>query len=182
MIPQTFIEEVQVRTDIVELISGYIPLKRAGRNFKACCPFHSEKTPSFFVSPQKQIYHCFGCGEGGGAIQFLMLYEKVTFREAIEILANKLGLEVPYERSSQGKLKTVLYEAVNEAASFFHKNLADEKYKYVCTYLEKRGIDQEMIKTFKIGFAPSGSNVLINYLRKKKFTLDILGKLKSSNI
>ncbi|MFH1318034.1 MAG: CHC2 zinc finger domain-containing protein, partial [Candidatus Omnitrophota bacterium] len=78
MIPQKFIDEVQSQTDIGEVISSYIPLKRAGRNFKAVCPFHGEKTPSFMISPQKQIFHCFGCGQGGGVIQFLMQYEKVT--------------------------------------------------------------------------------------------------------
>ena len=103
MIPQNFIEDVQTRTDIAEVISAYIPLKRAGRNFKASCPFHGEKTPSFMVSPQKQIFHCFGCGEGGGAIQFLMLMEKVNFVEAIEILAKRLGIEIPHQRSDNKK-------------------------------------------------------------------------------
>ena len=84
MIPQQFIEEVQQKTDIVDLISSYIPLRRAGRNFKALCPFHNEKTSSFFVSPQRQIFHCFGCGEGGGPLQFIMLYDKTSFVEAVE--------------------------------------------------------------------------------------------------
>ncbi|MDD4955869.1 MAG: CHC2 zinc finger domain-containing protein, partial [Candidatus Omnitrophica bacterium] len=89
MIPQSFIDDIQTRTDIVEVISGYIPLKRAGRNFKANCPFHGEKTASFMISPQKQIFHCFGCGEGGGVIQFLMMHEKMTFVEAVETLAKR---------------------------------------------------------------------------------------------
>ena len=176
MIPQNFIETIQARTDIVELISGYIPLKRTGRNFKAVCPFHNEKTPSFIVSPQKQIFHCFGCGQGGGVIQFLMFHEKVSFPEAVEILANRLGIEVPYQRSGQAKLKNLLYDAVNEASLFFHNNLLQDKNcKGVLDYLNKRGIDIKTIKKFRIGFA-WGRNSLINLLRKKKFTLDILEK------
>jgi len=101
MIPQKFIEEVQSRTDIAELIGTYIPLKKTGRNFKALCPFHGEKTASFIVSPQKQIFHCFGCGEGGGVIQFVMLHEKVPFVEAIEILAKRLGMAIPYQHKTQ---------------------------------------------------------------------------------
>jgi len=173
MIPQQFIEEVQTRTDIVELISNYFPLKRSGRNFKALCPFHNEKTPSFFVSPQKQIFHCFGCGEGGGSIQFLMLYEKVSFVEAIEILAKRLGLRIPYEKTNRG-FKNTLYEVVNEASLFFHQNLLENKnHREVLDYLNKRGIDLETIKKFRIGFAP-GKNLLLNYLRKKNFTLEVM--------
>ena len=173
MIPQNFIETIQARTDIVELISGYIPLKRTGRNFKAVCPFHNEKTPSFIVSPQKQIFHCFGCGQGGGVIQFLMFHEKVSFPEAVEILANRLGMEVPHQKTGQGKLKSALYDAVSEAALFFHNNLLQDKNcKGVLSYLDKRRVDIETIKRFRIGFA-WGRNTLINFLRKKKFTLDI---------
>ncbi|MBU2251187.1 MAG: DNA primase, partial [Candidatus Omnitrophica bacterium] len=106
MIPQTFIDEVQARTDIVELISGYLSLKKAGRNFKGLCPFHGEKTPSFMVSPQKQIFHCFGCGQGGGIFQFLTLVEKISFPEAVEMLAKRAGLEIPYQKGNQLKEKT----------------------------------------------------------------------------
>ena len=110
MIPQQFIDEVQTRTDIVEVISSYIPLKRAGRNFKALCPFHSEKTPSFMISPQKQIFHCFGCGQGGGVLQFIMQHEKATFVEAVELLAQRLGLEVPRQKGERSNIKNLLYE------------------------------------------------------------------------
>jgi DNA primase len=175
MIPQTFIDEVQTRTDIGEVISSYIPLKRAGRNFKAACPFHGEKTPSFIVSPQKQIFHCFGCGEGGGVIQFLMLYEKVSFVEAIEILAARLGLTVPYQRGEREKLKTILYDVVDEAASFFSRNLNEVNQRPVINYLNKRGISEEAIKKFRLGYA-AGRNTLINYLRKKKFSLNVIEK------
>lgn len=173
MIPQAFIDEIQARTDISEVISSYIPLKRAGRNFKALCPFHGEKTPSFLVSPQKQIFHCFGCGEGGGAIQFIMRYEKVTFVEAIEMLANRMGVEVPNWRGEKDKIKTVLYDVVQEACSFFHRNLLDAAASPVLTYLSKRNIGKEAVEKFCLGYAP-GKNTLLNYLREKKFPLSVL--------
>ncbi len=174
MIPQSFIEEVQKRTDLAELIASYIPLKKRGRNLKALCPFHHEKTPSFFVSPEKQIFHCFGCGQGGGAIQFLMLYEKVNFPEAVEILAKRLGLSIPYKKEEKNKLN--LYEAVSEACSFFHKTLLEDKSaEGVRIYLKERGIDLETIRHFRIGYA-SGRNTLLDYLRKKGFTLEVLEK------
>jgi len=176
MIPQGFINEVQTRTDIVELISAYIPLKRAGRNFKAVCPFHGEKTPSFMVSPQKQIFHCFGCGEGGGIIQFLMMYEKVSFVEAVEILAKRLGLNIPYEHSQKDKLKPKLYEAVAEAMQFFQNYLLkEEAAKPVLEYLKERGVAQKTIAQFRIGYAPAG-NLLLGHMRKKGFSLDALEK------
>ncbi len=177
MIPQEFIEEIQQRTDIVDLISGYIPLKRAGRNFKALCPFHNEKTPSFFVSPQRQIFHCFGCGKGGGVLQFLMLYERMNFVEAVELLAKRAGVSIPYQRSSpKDRLKIVLYEVVEEASRFFHSNLiSSNEGKEARGYLQKRGIDEDIIKLFHIGYAPLG-NRLIGYMRKKGITLDILEK------
>ena len=176
MIPQSFIEEVQSRTDIVEVISSYIPLKRTGRNFKALCPFHGEKTPSFIVSPQKQIFHCFGCGEGGGVFQFLSLMEKMSFPEAVEFLAKRLGLTIPYQQGSARKKKDVLYAAANEAALFFNNYLNKEKTcQGVREYLKKRGIGQKTIAKFRIGYAP-GNNLLINHMRKKGFTLEVLEK------
>jgi DNA primase len=176
MIPQSFIDEIQTRTDIVELISNYIPLKRSGRNFKALCPFHSEKTPSFFVSPQKQIFHCFGCGEGGGPIQFLMLYERVNFVDAIEILAKRLGLEIPYQKRENRGIKNILYEITNEASLFFHKTLLEDKsLQPVVSYLNKRGLSKDVIRKFRIGFA-RGDKTLLDYLRKRGFTLEIMEK------
>ncbi|MBN3041080.1 MAG: DNA primase [Candidatus Omnitrophica bacterium] len=176
MIPQNFIEEVQSRTDIVELISSYIPLKRTGRNFKALCPFHGEKTPSFIISPQKQIFHCFGCGEGGGVFHFLSLIEKVTFPESVEILAKRLGLSLPAEKGAPAKLKSILYEASNEASLFFHDNLKNNSYcKPVLQHLKERGIAEKTIDTFRLGAALSG-NYLMEHLRKKGFRLEALEK------
>lgn len=175
MIPQKFIDEVQARTDIVEVISSYLPLKRAGRNFKALCPFHGEKTPSFMISPQKQIFHCFGCGQGGGAIQFVMQHEKVSFVETIEILAKRLGLEVPYQRGEQHKVKTALYDAVTQASVFFNQNLLGAQGKLVMDYLSKRGVSREMVSKFRLGYA-SGGNALWEHLRRKGVPLDVLEK------
>jgi len=176
MIPQQFIEEVRSRTDVVEVISSYVPLKRTGRNFKALCPFHGEKTPSFIVSPQKQIFHCFGCGQGGGVFQFVSLIEKVNFPEAVEILAKRLGLAIPYQKGRDGKIKTVLYEAMSEAARFFHANLKNNKSAQAHrNYLNKRGIADKTIDKFQLGFAPGG-NALLSHMRKMGFTLQILEK------
>ena len=177
MIPQQFIEEVQQKADIVDIISSYIPLKRAGRNFKAPCPFHNEKTPSFFVSPQKQIFHCFGCGEGGGALQFLMLYDKLTFVEAVESLAKRLGIKTPYTKTSpKEKIKSLLFEVTYQASQFFYNNLISQKQaKPAYDYLNERGITREIIDTFKLGFA-FGNNTLLGYMRKKGFTLEVLEK------
>jgi len=176
MIPQQFIDEVQSRTDIAELISSYLPLKKTGRNFKALCPFHGEKTPSFVVSPQKQIFHCFGCGQGGGVFQFLTLIEKITFPEAVETLAKRLGLAIPYQQDKFSKGKDRLYEATDEAALFFHNSLKDDaQCQAVRDYLAKRGVGLKTIEKFRLGFASSG-NTLMDYMRKKGFTLDILEK------
>ncbi|MFA5271954.1 MAG: DNA primase [Candidatus Omnitrophota bacterium] len=176
MIPQSFIDEIQTRTDIVEIISGYIPLKRAGRNFKANCPFHGEKTPSFMVSQQKQIFHCFGCNEGGGVIQFLMLYEKMTFIEAVETLAKRIGLTMPNISQEKDRFKNILYECLDEASLFFYNNLIEDKNSSAAQiYLNKRGIGTEVIKQFRLGYS-LGRNTLIDYLRNKNFTLQVLEK------
>lgn len=180
MIPQSFIDDIQAKTDIAELISGYITVKRAGRNFKACCPFHGERTPSFMVSAQKQIFHCFGCGVGGGALKFIELHEKVTFPEAVEILAKRLGLEVPNDYKPKDtetfKAKASLSGALHEASLFFHnKLLADALPQGPMKYIASRGIGPEIIKEFCLGYAPGRDN-LVQYLRNKNFTLEMLEK------
>ena len=124
IISPEIINQIQDRCDIVEIISSYIPLKKAGRNFRANCPFHNEKTPSFMVSPEKQIYHCFGCGEGGNVIGFLMKHEHLQFREALETLAKKAGINLP-EDQSDGKEKGVITQLfrINEIACDFFQSL-----------------------------------------------------------
>ncbi|MDD4294004.1 MAG: DNA primase [Candidatus Omnitrophica bacterium] len=177
MIPQSFIDEVQSKIDIVELIGSYIPMKRAGRNYRALCPFHGEKTASFMISPQKQIFHCFGCGEGGGAIQFVMLYEKVGFVEALEILAKRVGVELPRQDNKIYQTKVKLYEIMSMAVKYFHEQIIKgPQRKTVMQYLKSRGITESAIDKFKIGYAPQG-DMLSTFMRSKNFTLGELEKV-----
>jgi DNA primase len=159
-IPQTFIDEIVARSDIVEIIGTRLSLKKAGREYKACCPFHGEKTPSFWVSPDKQFYHCFGCGAHGTVLGFLMQYEKLEFREAVQDLAQRAGLELP--REAQGPASRDgpdLYELMAAAAGFFVQNLADDARARA--YLESRGVDGATAETFALGFAPDSWNALV---------------------
>jgi DNA primase len=157
MIPQRVIEEVQAANDVVEVVSSYIPLKRAGRSYKACCPFHGEKTPSFFVNPEKQIWHCFGCNAGGGSVNFVMQYERVSFPEAVRILARKAGIEVPETRRGAEAPggKEALYRLNDFAASWFAQQLwKTAAGGRVLDYLRKRGVADDLITEFSLGYAP----------------------------
>ncbi|MFH1846165.1 MAG: DNA primase [Candidatus Omnitrophota bacterium] len=172
-IPQEVIDRVLDRVDIVDIISEYIQLKKAGRSFKANCPFHDEKTPSFVVSPDKQIFHCFGCGAGGNAIGFVMKYENMVFPEAVRIIADKVGIELPrYEEENKKKgassIVPKLYEINRIAAEFFHNQLKSEKGKKALEYLRKRDIDTSTMVKFSIGYAPDEWEALISYCTAKK--------------
>jgi len=167
-IPRAFIDEVIARSDIVSTIDRYIGLKKAGKNFTACCPFHAEKTPSFNVSPDKQFYHCFGCGASGNIISFLMEYSQLEFVEAIETLAQQQGLTVPYEednndQSNQQSTKT-LYEILNEVAEYYQRHLSTD----ALGYLKYRGLTQETIFKCGLGFAPEGWDNLLQRFPKEK--------------
>lgn len=181
LIPENTIEDILARVDIVELISGYIPLKRAGKSYKALCPFHSEKTPSFVVNAERQIFHCFGCAAGGNAIGFLMQYERLQFPEAVEALAKKAGVvlaQTSYERqrSSIQNAPASLYE-VNEAAALFYREQLDSPQgEAALTYLRKRGITKETIQRFKIGYAPQAWDGLLTFLRNKNYSLALIEK------
>ncbi|MCX5697312.1 MAG: DNA primase [Candidatus Omnitrophica bacterium] len=178
-IPENILEEILNRLDIVEVISGYIPLKKAGRNFKANCPFHHEKTPSFMVSPDRQIYHCFGCGESGNAFKFLMRYERMEFVEAVEALARKTGVNLPEDEKRDHKaegLVTQLYKANELAALFYEENLKGAAGVGARNYLLSRGIKEETIKLFKLGFAVDRWDGLITYMRQRDVPLSILEK------
>jgi len=180
-IPEEIINDVQERCDIVEVVAGYIPLKRAGRNFKAHCPFHHEKTPSFIVSPDKQIYHCFGCGMGGNVFNFLMQYEKLEFPEAVEILAKKVGVALPKKefKSYQAEnLNQKLYRINELAGNFYHQLLLNSKEASVARdYLSGRKIDIGLIKKLRLGFAPAKWDSLLNYLRSKNISLSLIEKV-----
>ncbi|HMD73637.1 MAG TPA: DNA primase [Steroidobacteraceae bacterium] len=162
-IPQSFIDEVVARSDIVEIVGARVSLKKAGREYKACCPFHSEKTPSFWVSPDKQFYHCFGCGAHGTVVGFLMQYEKLEFPEAIADLAERAGLELPREAQSTRDPGGVdLYELMAAAARFFEQNLKDNARARA--YLQARGLDAETESKFGLGYAPDSWNALLTRL------------------
>jgi len=159
-IPQTFIDEVVARSDIVDIIGLRVPLKKAGREYKACCPFHGEKTPSFWVSPEKQFYHCFGCGAHGTVLGFLMQYEKLEFLDAVADLAERAGLEVPRDaQSSQAPGGGDLYDVMSAAARFFEQTLADDARAR--DYLETRGVTAETAARFGLGYAPDSWNALL---------------------
>ena len=162
LIPNSFIEELLGRVDIVEIIERRVPLKKAGREFQACCPFHDEKTPSFTVSPQKQFYHCFGCGAHGSAIGFMMNYEGLEFVDAVEELARHAGLDVPREQSSKPRPSAGLYETLESAAVFYQDKLKESPE--AIDYLKRRGVSGEVARDFGIGFAPSGWDNLIKQL------------------
>ncbi|MCM8770937.1 MAG: DNA primase [Candidatus Omnitrophica bacterium] len=177
-IPQEILDEILSRVDIVEVISSFIPLKRAGRNFKALCPFHHEKTASFMVNPAKQIYHCFGCGVGGNAFNFLMRYERIEFPEAVEQLAKKAGVVIPkYNLDRQAEsLNSFLYK-INELAVIYYQGLLNSSEGRIAKeYLIKRGIRSETIESFKLGFAADKWDGLLNYLRSKEINLSLLEK------
>ena len=154
LIPDSFIEELLGRVDIVEVIERRVPLKRAGREFQACCPFHDEKTPSFTVSPQKQFYHCFGCGEHGSAIGFLMNFEGLEFVDAVEDLARLAGLEVPREAVRAARPSADLYDVLESASTFYQNQLKSSPE--AIDYLKKRGLSGEISRYFEIGYAPPG--------------------------
>jgi len=161
-IPQHFIDELIARADIVEVIGSRVQLKKSGREYKACCPFHSEKTPSFWVSPDKQFYHCFGCGKHGTVLGFLMDHDHLAFPEAVEELAVRLGLEVPREGGGDASAKRAdepLYELAAKVARFYVESLAREPRARA--YLERRGLTAETLERFQVGYAPnSWSEVL----------------------
>jgi DNA primase len=158
-IPQSFIDELLNRTDIVEVIDARVPLKKAGREYKACCPFHGEKTPSFTVSQVKQFYHCFGCGEHGTAITFLMDYEHMEFVEAIEELARRAGLEVPREAGIELHTPSTLphYALLERVSEYYQAQLREHPQAgRAVAYLKNRGLSGEVAARFQIGFAPPG--------------------------
>lgn len=179
-IPRSFIDDLVARTDIVELINSRVKLKKAGRDYQACCPFHHEKSPSFTVSQSKQFYHCFGCGAHGNAISFLMDYDKLEFPEAIEELAAMQGLEVPRENviardgkpQASYKTKRNLYELLEAISQFYQQNLTQDIPSQ--SYLQSRGLSPEIIARFEIGFA---HNSMDSVLRKFGTNRDEVQKL-----
>ncbi len=164
--------EIREKIDIVSLISEYLPLKKAGRNFKTNCPFHNENTPSFVISPERQIWHCFGCGKGGDAFTFLMEYENMEFPEALRALAKKAGItlrETAFKKEEYSE-KEKIFTINNQALKFYRYILTEHKIgKTALTYiLDKRKINKGIIDTFELGFAPGNGSALSDYLVEKK--------------
>ncbi len=165
MISQDSIEALKARLDIVDVVGSYIELKKAGGNFKAPCPFHDEKSPSFVVSPQKQIYHCFGCGAGGDAVKFVMEYEKLNYPEALEKLADSYNFTLSYTDNKHNKPRSQVMDKLNE----WYQTLLT-KNQTAFSYLQERGIYESSIEKFGIGYAPD-SNATLNFIRSQQFSI-----------
>lgn len=177
LIPQTKIDEIQAAGDIVSTVSRYVSLKKAGKNFKGLCPFHKEKTPSFIVSPEKQIYHCFGCGKGGNVFNFIMAMENISYVEAIRRMAGDLGIPIPERYSEQNKHKSSEYENLYLANKITNEYFCKPFPANVRKYLDNRKLKEETIKTFSIGFAPNKWDGLINTANFKTVKNDFYEEL-----
>jgi len=177
-IPKRVLEDIRFRSDIVDVIGSYFNLQKAGSAFKATCPFHKEKTPSFHVNPTRQIFHCFGCGKGGDVFRFVMEYEGVDFVGAIKILAHKAGIAIELEEGDAGDSdKAALYQLHADVSAFFHKELLEGKSAGIARqYLAKRDLTPDTVEEFQIGFAPDGWDTLINWAHQNKFSNDLLEK------
>ena len=170
-LPDEFLQELKLRTDIADVISSYVNLKRVGRNLVGLCPFHSEKTPSFSVSPENGFFHCFGCGVGGDVITFIKRIENLDYIDAVKLLASRAGLEMPTDTQSKGlsELRKRIFEANREAARFFHKALYSQDGVHALSYLRGRALSEATIKHFGLGYSPPSRFALVNYLRAKGF-------------
>jgi len=175
LIPQDFIDDLLHRTDIIDVVSERVQLKKSGRNYTACCPFHQEKTPSFSVSPDKQFYYCFGCGAGGNALGFVMDHDHLDFPQAIETLAGRIGVEVPREQGSRENrvrqpAQSPLYDVLQEASQYYQQALKNHPTRQTAVdYLKSRGLSGAIARDFQIGFAPPGWDNL-----RKHFNADEL--------
>jgi DNA primase len=177
-IPKAFIADLLNRIDIVDIVDSRVPLKKTGSNYAACCPFHQEKSPSFTVSPIKQFYHCFGCGAHGSAISFLMEYDRMEYVEAIEALASQAGLVVPYEQGNApiaNKIAPDLYQYLQQAAQYYQTQLPhSERAQH---YLQKRGLSEQIIHRYGLGYAPAGWGNLSD-----QFTADVQPLLEKTGL
>ena len=185
--PEELVEEVRERNDIVDVISGYVKLQRKGSSYFGLCPFHNEKSPSFSVSPGKQMYYCFGCGAGGNVFTFLMEYENYTFPEAMKILAERAGVALPereysQEERKQQDLRTQILELNKMAAKYFYYQLRSENGKQAMDYLKGRQLTDETIKSFGLGFANKYSNDLYRYMKQKGVSDELLKESGLMNV
>ncbi|MDM8568801.1 DNA primase, partial [Thiotrichales bacterium HSG1] len=161
-IPRHFIDELMAKVDIVDLINSYIPLRKVGQNYTACCPFHTEKTPSFTVSQDKQFYYCFGCGASGSAISFMLNYARLEFVEAIQELASRVGIEVVYEQANFAPIDNSineLYKIMQQVGEYYRQQLRQSQT--AINYLKQRGLTGEIARDFGLGYAPNGWDNLL---------------------
>ena len=171
-IPESFLEELNSRTDIVDLVSSYVALSKKGNKYWGLCPFHSEKTASFSVSPDRQMYYCFGCHKGGGAINFVMEVEGLGFVDAVDVLAKRAGLQMPETASGDGstrKKRERLLALNKEAARWFHANLSKPGAADGLAYFQKRALSKRTITRFGLGYAPEGWDNLIRAMAEKGY-------------
>ena len=175
-VPEETIERIRNTADIYDVVAQYVDLKKRGRNFFGLCPFHSEKTPSFSVAPDKQIYHCFGCGAGGNVFSFIVEHEKISFIEAVKQLGHKYGIQVDYQSGPSNKIFSSLYELHDIAVNLYHNILFSEKGKAALEYLHNRGLNDDTIKTYHIGFAPDSWDTLSNTIKTSSFKDNVYEK------
>ncbi len=175
-VPEETIERIRNAADIYDVVAQYVDLKKRGRNFFGLCPFHSEKTPSFSVAPDKQIYHCFGCGAGGNVFSFIVEHEKISFIEAVKQLGHKYGIPVDYQSGPSNKIFSSLYELHDIAVKLYHNILFSEKGKAALEYLHNRGLNDDTIKTYHIGFAPDSWDTLSNTIKTSSFKDNVYEK------
>jgi DNA primase len=177
LIPQPFLDELLSRTDLVELIDSYVPLKKRGTSFIACCPFHSEKTPSFNVVAKKQFYHCFGCGASGNAISFIISYLNQGFTDAVETLASRLGMQVPRDGKSEKNQQSLsLYQLLTSVSLYYQQTLKTNGQAAI-DYLRQRGLSGEIAKLYQLGYAPAGWQTLEAKFKSNKSELIATGML-----
>ena len=172
--PDELVEEVRMKNDIVDVVSGYVKMQKKGSNYFGLCPFHNEKSPSFSVSPGKQIYYCFGCGAGGNVFSFVMQYENFTFQEAVKMLAERAGVNLPeveYTEEMRRKedRRSKLLEINKLAATYFFYQLRSERGRAGLEYLKKRQLSDETIRHWGLGFSNVTSNDLVKYLKSKGY-------------
>lgn len=173
MLPELFIQQLKQSCDMERIVSGYLPLKKKGRYLVGLCPFHSEKSPSFYVYPQNQSFYCFGCGAGGDVITFIRRIENLEYMEAVKLLADRCGLELPMDSDqsdARSMLKKRVLEINRESARFFHSCLMSEQGRQAYEYLISRGRDRKTIRHFGLGYAPAGWDGLLNHLHAKGFS------------
>ena len=185
MIPHEYIEELTRRTDIVDVVGNYVQLKRKGRLYGGLCPFHSEKTPSFYVYPDTQSFYCFGCGVGGDVIHFVRRINSIDYTEAVKMLAARAGMPEPQEDDKTGRLRSRILSMNKEAARYFHAclNSTVEEARQARAYWRRRGLDDKTNVRFGLGYAPDDGQGLYQYLRDKGYNqqeLDASGLFKRS--